>query len=81
MSSISLNLRPFKADFISGNSEPFGAETGEYMVGVPFQKSISGPQNCLTESALCDGTLSWWRIQSLGQSSGLIEESNEHYLH
>jgi hypothetical protein len=55
-----------------GNSKKsFGTESGEY-----GEYSISviyfWARNCLTESALWSGALSWWRIQSLDQISGLF---------
>jgi hypothetical protein len=69
--SKSWNLRPFRADFISGKSQKsLGAKWGEqggcYISVIDFWA-----RNCLTESALWAGALSWWRIQSLDQSSGL----------
>jgi hypothetical protein len=63
MSSVSWGLRHFKAYFISGRSQKScGAKSREYSVC-----SISVidfcARNCLTESALWTGALSWWRIQ------------------
>jgi hypothetical protein len=61
----------FKADFVFGNSQKsFGAKSGEEG-GCSSSVTDFGATNCLTESALLAGTLSWQRIQSLGQSSGL----------
>jgi hypothetical protein len=69
---ISCNFHAFKTNFIFGNSQKlFGAKAGGWVVC-----SISviefWARNCLTENALCAGALSWWRIQSLVQSSGLF---------
>jgi hypothetical protein len=72
MSSLSWNLRPFKADFTSGNSHnSLGAKSG-----VQGACSILVNESCVTnsliQSALWAGTLSSHEIQSLGQSSGLF---------
>jgi hypothetical protein len=80
MSSISWNICLFKADFIFGNrKKSFGAISGEH-----YGHSISvihfWARNCLKESALWDGALSWWRVQLLGQSSGLFQSRASHKL-
>jgi hypothetical protein len=66
---------------IFGNSQKsFGTKSEDY--GVCFISVIDFlVRNCLTESALWAGALSWWRIQSMGQSSGLFLRiaSRNHY--
>jgi len=70
MSSISWNLRPFKIDFISGNSQKsFRANQGKGHVFY-FSNWFLGQK--LVESALWTGAMSWWRKHSLGKSSGLL---------
>jgi hypothetical protein len=72
MSSVSWNLRPFKVDFIFENSlKSFGVKTVEHgrcSISVIGFRAI----NCSTESASWAVALSWCRIQSLGQRSGLF---------
>jgi len=69
MSSVTWNLRPFKSDFIFGNShESVRVKSGEEG-GVPFSVINFWTRNCLTKSALWGGVLLWWRVQSSDQSS------------
>jgi len=71
MSSISWNLGPFKADFIFGNSQKlFKSKSGDQS-GYSISVTDFWVRNCSTESILWAGALSWWRIQLLGQTSGL----------
>jgi hypothetical protein len=71
MLSLSWNLRSCKADIIFGNSHvSFGAKSGDW-VGCSISVMELWARNCLAESAHWVGALSWWRIQSLGQSSDL----------
>jgi hypothetical protein len=66
--SESWNIRPFNAYFIFGNSQKsFWTKSGELgWCSISVMKFCA--KNCLTESALWARALSWWRIQSLGQS-------------
>jgi hypothetical protein len=72
MPSMSWNLHPFKVDFISGNSQKsFRAKSGVQQ-GYSISENDFWARNYSTESTLLAGVLSWWRIQSLGQRSGLF---------
>jgi len=65
MSSVSWNLRPFKAYFIFGNNQKsFGAKSGE-QGGCSFSVIDFWDWSFLIESSLWDGALSWWIIQYL----------------
>jgi len=69
---VSWNLPPFKADFIFGNiQKSFGAKSGEEG-GFSFSVTDFWTRNCLTESTLWAEGVSLWRVQSMGQSSGLF---------
>jgi hypothetical protein len=71
MSSVSWNFHLYMADFISGNSQKsFRAKSREE--GRCCSVIDISATDCTTESALWAEALSWWRIQSLGQSSGLF---------
>jgi hypothetical protein len=73
VSSVSWNFHPFKAEFIFCNKQKsFGVKSGEQdMYSISLINFWA--RNCLTESTLWAGALSWWRIQSFGQSSGLFQ--------
>jgi hypothetical protein len=69
MSSASQNFRPFKVDFVWKQPEVIRRQVR--VIGWVFISVIDFlVRNRLTESSLGAGALSWWRIQSLCQSSG-----------
>jgi len=73
MSLIPWNFLPCNADFIFEKShKSSGSKSGERGGGCSISVIDFWARNCLTESALWAGALSWWRIQSLGQISGLF---------
>jgi len=71
MSSISWNSVPLRQTIFGNSQNPFRAKSRE-QGGCSISVIDFWARICWTENTLWGGSLSWWRIQSLGRSSSFF---------